>query len=298
VRADVVLITYRSTVNAQQCLERIVNSCGSIPDLGLIVVDNSPDGIDSEFFESCQAHVRQLQLIRRPDNPGFAAACNLAAQLATAPWLILLNPDLHVEKEQLELVLSALVEQPPDVHSLAIAQRTKGVSHCGIAFNRAGWFHDRPIESSSRSFGPSGGAAAVRTETFLGLGGFREDMFAWGEDADLAIRLWMSGHRTHELSVLFEHDGGHSVVGSSKLGLRKQELLLANRFKIAREHYSLPLRVVFALFACLVFAARLPRRGANGEAMPLLSIFVRGQRELWVGDNSDATPQLRLRDVW
>ena len=63
--------------------------------------------------------------------------------------------------------------------------------------------------------GPSGGAAAYRPSLFREFGGFYEAMFAWGEDADLALRLHMAGHTCLPLDLGLPHHGGHSVAASA-----------------------------------------------------------------------------------
>ena len=105
--------------------------------------------------------------------------------------------------------------------------------------------------------GRSGGAAAYRTSLFREFDGFYEAMFAWGEDADLALRLHMAGHTCLPLDLGLPHQGGHSVAASA-VTKRRAYLLSRNRIWVAARLYSWPQTILFTVFLLAVLIAKTP----------------------------------------
>ncbi|MGB3830214.1 MAG: glycosyltransferase [Ornithinimicrobium sp.] len=279
--ADVIVVTYHSAESASQELDSFVQLASSNdPRLSWSFVDNSEDSSDADYLEQTLTAAGHTRVLRRADNPGFAAACNEAAQTSEAEWVLFVNPDILLTESSLDTILAHVSATPPEVSCVAISQQTGPLAHQGVSFNRAGWFMDRPLHrsdatSSSRAsvyravggagrlLGPSGGAAAFRRETFLRMGGFYEALFAWGEDADLAMRLHLNGEPCAGLDILLPHQGGHSVT-AGRVSRRRAQLLVSNRITIAARLYSLPQGLAFAAFLGAVLVAKTPRMLRNG----------------------------------
>ena len=67
----------------------------------IIVVDNSRD------IDPASCAFENTSLIRPPENIGFGAAVNLAAQQTQTRWLLILNPDVRLQGNCLQLLLNA-----------------------------------------------------------------------------------------------------------------------------------------------------------------------------------------------
>ena len=91
--------------NAGLLLRGCVNSLLACPlDIEIIVVDNaSHDGSLDGLPESLQ-----VRIIRNPANVGFAAACNIGVQAASAPFLLFLNPDCSFQPGAIATLLAGL----------------------------------------------------------------------------------------------------------------------------------------------------------------------------------------------
>lgn len=98
---DVIIVN----CNAGPLLRGCVESLLACPlDVEIIVVDNaSHDG----SLDALSAWP-QVRIIRNPANVGFAAACNIGVQAASAPFLLFLNPDCVVAPDALTTLLAAL----------------------------------------------------------------------------------------------------------------------------------------------------------------------------------------------
>lgn len=311
--ADVIVVTYHSRQAAARELLNFVDLARlGDPRASWSFVDNSEDSSDADFLESLLSQVPCTRVLRRPDNPGFAAACNDAARTSQARWVVYLNPDVWLDRQALGTVLDRLLEAAPDEACLAITQQTGALAHQGVSYNRAGWFMDRPVRArtgrsgvrsriyrlvggAGRLVGPSGGAAAFRREVFLGLGGFYEPLFAWGEDADLALRLHLRGHTCAPVDLSLPHQGGHSVT-AGRVSRRRARLLVGNRITIAARLYSPPQAVAFGLFLTVVLIGKAPRMVRQGTLTAHCLGVAQACRGFRAARASYEGPRLSLRD--
>ncbi len=310
--AEIIVVTYHSRGAAAEELDRFVRLASSNDSqLAWSFVDNSEDSADAYYLENTLTDTTNTRVLRRPDNPGFAAACNEAAQSSRSEWVIFVNPDILLTDSDLAIILAHLSATPSDVSCVALSQQTGPLAHQGVSFNRAGWFMDRPLQraktpstgrarlyraigGAGRLLGPSGGAAAFRRETFLRMGGFYEPLFAWGEDADLAMRLYLIGEPCAGLDISLPHQGGHSVT-AGRVSRRRAQLLVSNRITIAARLYSMPQGLAFAAFLGAVLLAKTPlmiRHGTLAAHWAGVATAGRGMRQARA---SYTGPRLRLR---
>lgn len=310
--AEVVVVLYRSLPAATTEIRCFLDLAARDARLRWTFVDNSEDQHDAVLLAPLLAGRANTRLVRRPDNPGFAAGCNLVGLGTDASWLVLLNPDLLVTAEAFDVMVAAMLEADPSTAALAFSQQTGSLRHAGVAFSAVGWFMDRPVRDGSarspgarelayrisggagRLVGPSGGAAAYRANVFSALGGFHDDYFAWGEDADLALRLDLAGLRTACADVGLPHQGGHSVVGPGVQ--RRARLLARNRVVLAARLYSVPQAAAFAAFFVAVLLAKVPLMLRDGTLAANLLGVVSGCRAARSARRTHDGVRLRLRD--
>nr|BFE63233.1 glycosyltransferase family 2 protein [Dactylosporangium thailandense] len=267
-RLAVVTVLYRSAEVLAKTLPTWVRSAEGLP-VEFVFVDNAPDGSCPEVIGQNLPPGTGLYL---PDdtNPGFAAACNRAAAGVTAEHLLLLNPDVWLHEDSLARMLEA-IDARPDV-PIAVGLLMHGSEYTGIDLHPVGLFVDRPSASGRRPIGPSGGAGVFPVELFHRFGGLYEPMFAWGEDSDLAFRMYAAGVRTESLDLALPHAWGHSVEGNAELTEFRSFLLARNRVLVAARGLTWPLllgTVPILLAAHLALAVRRTRQG-------LLRSFLRG----------------------
>lgn len=145
--------------------------------------------------------------MRAETNLGFAGGNNLGvSRVEDCAWLALVNPDAFLASDWLERML-AVAEAIPDVAALGCRlvlddspERLDGI---GDAYHLGGFAwrmeHGQPTSvvraAPFEIFGPSAAAALYRRDAFIAVGGFEERFFCYLEDADLAFRLRIAGHR-------------------------------------------------------------------------------------------------------
>ena len=174
---------------------------------------------------------------------GYAANNNLAARLARAPLLCLLNNDTVLMPGWLE-PMARLARRLPDVACVGNVQRepVSGlVDHCGIYFREDGV----PLHAGKDTPAPptedylewaavTAACCVVRREVFLGLGGFDETYLNGLEDVDFCLRAAGKGYRhfVANRSVIYHH------VSASPGRKAHEEANLARFLGTWREHLA------------------------------------------------------------
>ena len=91
--------------NAGPLLRGCVDSLLACPlGIEIIVVDNASHDDSLEGLPESP----QVRIIRNPSNMGFAAACNIGMQAASAPFLLFLNPDCYFQPGAVATLLAGL----------------------------------------------------------------------------------------------------------------------------------------------------------------------------------------------
>jgi N-acetylglucosaminyl-diphospho-decaprenol L-rhamnosyltransferase len=259
---EVIVVTYFSWINASDELTQMVELANSRPRIRWIFLDNSSDGSDAAQLRMASGQTDNIRIVELRDNPGFAAGCNRGVSMSHADWVFCLNPDITITEQDLDRIESGIRQVEAD--SIAVSQVTRGLVHAGVGMTRYQWFTDRPLGSTMPLLGPSGGAGLYRRASFVALGGFFEALFAWGEDADLALRLTHAGSRCAELDLRLNHQGQHSVAGSKAARSFKARLLTRNRIWVAARNLPRWRVLMFVIVHACVIILLTPRNISRG----------------------------------
>jgi N-acetylglucosaminyl-diphospho-decaprenol L-rhamnosyltransferase len=184
-------------------------------DVECIVVDSGSADGSWEGVETRWAAARPL---RFDANIGFCAGCNRGAEAARARLLAFVNFDGRVEPGW-DAPLRALLDDPGVSVATGLLVREDGetIEAAGleIAPNTATYGR---LEGSPRAQAPagpldvtaaSGALMMVRRDEFLGLGGFYEPLFMYGEEADYCLRA--PGRVVLHPDAAIRHEMGHAA---------------------------------------------------------------------------------------
>jgi N-acetylglucosaminyl-diphospho-decaprenol L-rhamnosyltransferase len=271
----VVTVLFRSSGVLVETLPTWVRSAADLP-VRFVFVDNAPDDGCAKVIADCLDQSTYVYLAD-PTNAGFAGGCNRAVEAASTSHVLLLNPDVWLLDDSLAQIQTAIAETPDA--PIAVGLSARDGQYVGIDLHPISLFIDRPADAVRGPLGPSGGAAVFPTRTYIRFGGFFEYMFAWGEDADLAYRIYAAGVRTRPLDLALPHRGGHSVAGSTELLQLRAFLLARNRLLVAMRTFSWPLLIIAAPIIAAAHGALAARRIRQGLLRPFLRGVVRGLRE-------------------
>ena len=202
----VLIVNYKSVQYLTDCLR----SLSSVKSCSITIVDNASGGEEVEQIRRLVAERSNILLVPSPQNLGFGAGVNLAArsaQIHPTDHVWVLNPDTIVDADAAVLLESALVSGKAEIVSPLILSGPRDNQKIwfaggGLDMRTGRSYHSlfgRPVleapESESYSDFLTGAAPMFRGDTWEQLGGFREDLFLYWEDADLSIRARSIGVR-------------------------------------------------------------------------------------------------------
>lgn len=201
----VVTVAYRSRSLLEAMLQRIG------PSTPIIVVDNSAD--DEDISDLMQTRPMTTH-IDAGGNIGFGAACNLAASVASQPFLVFVNPDADVNLA----ILDRLIEEIASDRRRSSAGPLLVDDDGSVRLGSGGWL-PTPVRALVHATGlfrllphrgiwigrrtnavvdvewVAGTCLVIRTDVFRELGGFSSRYFLYQEDMDLGRRLCNLGYR-------------------------------------------------------------------------------------------------------
>jgi GT2 family glycosyltransferase len=158
-------------------------------------IDDTPDRIERDFPE--------VQVLRQPENLGFAATCNRGIAATTGEVVVLLNNDVDAEPRFLEELAAPFNddERVGSVAALLVRPGGRTIDSLGLTADRtaAGFarLQGAPVTAARNPgpplLGPSGGAAAYRRHALNQTGALDPRIFMYQEDLDLALRLRAAG---------------------------------------------------------------------------------------------------------
>jgi len=228
-----VISTIIVNYNAGELLRSCVYSLLNCPlEIEIIVVDNaSKDG----SLDALQG-LPYVKIIRNTANLGFARACNIGARVASAPYLLFLNPDCSFKPDALAGLLGAMnvddrvgmaggfltnldgTEQAGSRRAVPTPWRSF-VRAFGLARFSDRWprlffdfhLHNQPLPDHAIEVEAiSGACMMVRREAMVDVGEWDEGYFLHCEDLDWCMRFRQQGWRilfvpsvqiTHALGV-------------------------------------------------------------------------------------------------
>ncbi len=190
---SIVVVTYNAPEYTRLCLEGVLTRTRT--PFELIVVDNASEPPTREYVASVAAEGR-IRLIQNEENRLWAAGCNQGLRITDprSKYLLLLNSDIEVQRDDWLDVMLTLMESDP---SVAIV----GPQHHKLPYG--------PI------FGFIDGHCLLFRRTLLDeLGYLDEVRWPWfGAPAEMTVAAYAKGHRykvVHPDDEILIHHGGKS----------------------------------------------------------------------------------------
>jgi GT2 family glycosyltransferase len=237
-----VLVNYNAGPELRRALESIAAEMTGQPWEAFVVDNASVDGsgaIAAEFAP-------QARLIANTENVGFARGINQGLRLASAPVVLIMNPDCRLAEGAMSAMRSVLEAYPecaivgprildPD-GAVQGSARGDPDMFTGL-FGRTTWlrrlFPGLPVSKRNVVIDVPGGGAAVivdwvsgacmlaRRDALETVKGFDERYFLYWEDADLCRRLRQAGYHVRYLPAATAiHLVGHSSKRAQPAAIR------------------------------------------------------------------------------
>jgi GT2 family glycosyltransferase len=203
----------------------------------LLIVDNaSNDGTD-EIARTLLREWKCGRFIPTGGDNGFAFACNRGAEAAAGRFIYLLSPDTWLEPDCLEQFLKAVYQHKANGAGCTILEyennslQARGSNGFDIFGSPVS---PRKNEVPNPLFCIAG-FAFVERDAFMRIGMLDEKLFMYGEELDMAWRLWVCGYALVPAPAANVHHRGAALVnpaGGTKVIENRtsvQKRFLANR---------------------------------------------------------------------
>lgn len=198
-RLSIIIVTYCSEHDIYDCLQSVWEFC-DIPkeELEVIIVDNSPD-CEPMFTKLHQQYGNTLVLFHNTHNGGYGQGNNVGIRQATAPVIMIMNPDVRLCEPIFGTALKAF-EKDDSLCMYGMKQMLSPEVKSPLSFDCSRRINGYliPIISSICNkidlYIPSlmylqGSCFFVSKEKFEHVGLFDEDIFMYGEEDDIHFRL-------------------------------------------------------------------------------------------------------------
>lgn len=206
---SVVIVAYGPEPRLVEAIEAVIGSVDV--DLEIIVVDN-----ECTHPLVHDPHEDRFRVVHPGRNTGFAGGCNLGAATATTPTIVFVNSDAVVEPSAIAQIRNSLSDARNGlVCAKIVLYDDPGVVnsvgnpvHYSLLSWAGGWGDQQSQHSTVEEVASATGCVfGVRTEDWRALGGFHEQLFAYGEDVELSLRIWLGGGRViMDPSAVARHD--------------------------------------------------------------------------------------------
>jgi GT2 family glycosyltransferase len=239
---SVIVVNWNRRELLRACLESLARQAGT--EFETILVDNGSTDGSLELAEREFAGRPELGLlvVANRENRGFCAANNQGIARARGRFIALLNNDAEAEAGWLAALRDALAGSP-DVGMAAskilVWEDPARIDKAGHLIYPDG--QNRGRGSGEKDLGqydaleevlwPDGCAAMYKRAMLDQIGGFDEDFFAYGDDAELGLRGRIAGWRCLYVpaAVVRHHRAATLGLGSA----RRLELIERNRVLLA-----------------------------------------------------------------
>ncbi|WP_338467575.1 glycosyltransferase family 2 protein [Novosphingobium sp. ZN18A2] len=251
----VIMVNYNTRDLTLRAIETLLANAGDVA-FRLVVWDNaSHDG----SADAIARRFPDIELIRSPENIGFARANNAVAASAGTEWLLLLNPDTETHPDAVKNLLTFARTHPeagivggrtvfPD-GSLNAASCWNRMTPWSLLCSAMGLSRLLP---RSAIFNPEGIGGwprdsvrhvdivvgcffLLKSDLWRALGGFNPGYFMYGEEADMCLRAARLGYRpmiTPDAQIM------HLVGASTAKREDKVVKVMKARSTLIRDHWS------------------------------------------------------------
>ena len=205
-RLSIIIVTYNSEHDIYDCVSSIMKfSDIPLSEIELIIVDNNSRDTDTMFIKLKELYGNDIVLIKNTHNGGYGQGNNVGIKKATAPVILIMNPDVRLIEPIFKTAVEAF-ENNSELAMYGMKQmltpnlRSTNSFTCTYAING----YIQTIMSSvcnrydlyiAKYMHFSGSCFYIRKQMFEHAGLFDESVFMYGEEEDIHYRMWQLGYK-------------------------------------------------------------------------------------------------------
>lgn len=206
---SVIIVTYNSEPDIYGCLDALYEHNDLGDALEVIVVDNN-----SRLFEGMQKEIAKrysgkVIVLRNSKNGGYGQGNNIGIKHASAPVIMIMNPDVRIKQMSLNEIATAY-KKDADLAILGFKQIINLEGKAGTSFSLlnhySGWLRliggiaaKRLDYFNWRHMYFCGACFCVRKEMLEQAGLFDEEIFLYGEENDIHYRIHNAFPNAHDI---------------------------------------------------------------------------------------------------
>lgn len=232
-----IIVNYRSAAHTLNCIQSLLEQ--QDVSLEIVVVDNASGGEDVKQIRTAYPHI---SLIENPHNDGFAKANNLAAVGTDSEYILIINPDIRLLNANVVAGLAAILKDNssmgvvgPDIIESRRDQRVLPRYSYPLQkkLKKQKWLMDLPGQIAWIL----GACMLFPRKVYQQIGGFDDNFFLYGEDADICLRLRQAGYSIEWApQYQADHWAGASESGSSTYDTRVRKK--RGYYQFCLKHYA------------------------------------------------------------
>lgn len=228
-KLSIIIVSYNSCEITIQCIKSIYSSEWR-DDYEIIVVDNNSK---DDSVKSIRKNFPEVKIIENKENKYFAIANNQGAEISNGKYLLLLNSDTIVEKDNLQKMVDYFDTLPSDVICIGpkILNADGSIQSKGMPLWSKKLHHyaslycidkllplyliseplDRRADSTHRTGWVAGCCMMIPRDKYKEVGGLNEKLVFYGEEPEFGYRTEKLGYKTIYYSDAYiTHLGGVS----------------------------------------------------------------------------------------
>ena len=199
-RLSIIIVTYNSERDIYDCLSAI-RQYSDLPaeELEIIVTDNNSRQTEAMFTEIRNRFGDDIILLKNTSNGGYGQGNNMGIRQASAPIILIMNPDVRLMEPVFQTVLHAFDDDSrlgmygmkqmlsltePSTNSFSCTSMMNGYLATILTA-----FANRSNHYIARYMYFSGSCFFIRKQMFEEIGLFDESIFMYGEEDDIHDRM-------------------------------------------------------------------------------------------------------------
>jgi N-acetylglucosaminyl-diphospho-decaprenol L-rhamnosyltransferase len=218
-----VVVAWNAGETLETCVESLrASSREACVALQLVLVDNASDDDAVARLPFADGD----RIVCNPVNAGYGVAASQGIALASAPWVLLANPDLVVSPTFFSHLMAAARAARDEIATLVPEMRyasTPETINCrGITVDQLGIPAEidagLPVDArgvDGEPLGGSSGCCLLRLEALRHAAGLELAYFAYLEDVDLALRFARAGYRAQLVPEAVAWHHGSAAAGAT-----------------------------------------------------------------------------------
>jgi len=221
-KISIVTVTFNNEETISELINSVRNYLKEYYDEFIIVDNMSKDNTRDLLLKLEKDQGNKIKIILNQENIGYRKAINNGIRLAKNNIVLAINPDSRLLDDSIINCINLL---KMDDNTAYCFPRLKGKNGYTYSYytNEAIPFLEQypkysenklPIECVEVEI-PGGAVFAVKKDAFLSVGGFDEEVFMYGEEYEIGLKLREKGYKIVFCpTALVYHKGGHSVLKS------------------------------------------------------------------------------------